>query len=118
MTNDSVKTISIARDFSRYPAGRFREDGKYSGVAFREDLLVPALTAEKVGRVRVSFDDVAGFGSSFLEEAFGGLIREEGLTKGFLDDHLELVTSEGGLDDFVKLAQRYIHIAAAHPHGK
>ena len=104
--------ISIADDFSRYPAGRFREDGNFSGAAFREDLLVPALRAKNVAIVTVSFDDVAGFGSSFLEEAFGGLIREEGFHRQFLDVHLELVTTEPDLKDFVELARRYINAAA------
>ena len=104
-------------DFNRrrlltIPGGRFREDGNSSGTAFREDFLVPALRATDVAIVRVCFDEVAGFGSSFLEEAFGGLIREEVFAKDFLDVHLELVTNEPDLKDFVQLARRYIEIAA------
>ena len=114
MNIDQVKTISIARDFSRYPAGRFREDGNSSGAAFREDFLVRALRGEGSGKVRVRFDGVAGFGSSFLEEAFGGLVRIEGFDKAFLVSRLELVTDEDELNDFVQLAWRYIEDAAAH----
>ena len=117
MNSDQIKTIAIANDFSRYPAGRFREDGKSSGAAFREDHLVPALRAPDVGIVKVSFDEVAGFGSSFLEEAFGGLVREEGFDKDFLDRHLELVTNEPDLKDFVELARRYITSAAERMAG-
>ena len=102
----SMKTITIAEDFSKFPAGRFREDGKASGAAFRDDLLVVALRdAEKV---EVVFDGVAGFGSSFLEEAFGGLVRECRLNKAFLDEHLHLRTDDPDLVDFVQLAKRYI----------
>lgn len=65
--------INVARDFSRYPAGRFRDDGPFSGAVFREQFLEPAIATNR--RVIVELDGVRGYGSSFLEEAFGGLIR-------------------------------------------
>ena len=99
-------TITIARDFSKYPAGRFRTDGKTSGEAFRDDLLVPALRGGS--RVVVVFDGVAGFGSSFLEEAFGGLVRDRQMREAFLDEHLCLQADDPDLADFVELARRYI----------
>lgn len=70
----TTKLISIANDFSPFPAGRYRTDGPYPGEAFREDLLVPAL--KTFGEVTVDLDGTNGFGSSFLEEAFGGLVRQ------------------------------------------
>ena len=105
-TNGTMKTITIAEDFSKFPAGRFREDGKWSGAAFRDDLLVAAL--QDAEKVEVVFDGVAGFGSSFLEEAFGGLVRVCHLDKTFLDEHLRLRTDDPDLVDFVRLAKRYI----------
>ena len=71
--------ISIADDFSPYPGGRVRADGPKSGEAFRDEVLLPALKrAEQKGdSVTVSLDGVAtGLGPSFLEEAFGGLVRK------------------------------------------
>lgn len=65
--------INIAADFSRSPAGRFYSDGPFSGERFREELLVPAL--KRGDSVVVNLKGVLGFGSSFLEEAFGGLVR-------------------------------------------
>jgi hypothetical protein len=65
--------ISVARDFSKFPAGRFNEDGDFSGQRFREQLLIRGLS--KAERVIVELDGTAGYGSSFLEEAFGGLVR-------------------------------------------
>ena len=100
----------IAEDFSPYPAGRYPEDGEFNGTTFRRDHLVPALG--EFDRVEVVFDGVAGFGSSFLEEAFGGLIREEGMGNEFLDNHLVLSTTEADLDDDVELARKYIAEAA------
>ncbi|CBJ37918.1 conserved protein of unknown function [Ralstonia solanacearum CMR15] len=64
--------ISIARDYTDTPAGRNRTDGPFSGERFRDEILAPAL---RHGEVEVDLDGVLGFGSSFLEEAFGGLIR-------------------------------------------
>ena len=101
-----MKTITIAEDFSKFPAGRFREDGEASGAAFRDDLLAAALRdAEKV---EVVLDGVAGFAASFLEEAFGGLVRVCHLDKAFLDEHLHLRADDPDLADFVLLAKRYI----------
>ncbi len=67
-----MRSIEIARQFSRTPAGRHRKDGPFSGEQFRDDVLVPAL---KSGAVEVVLAGAAGYPSSFLEEAFGGLIR-------------------------------------------
>jgi len=38
-----MMTIKISRDFSPFPAGRFRIDGKYSAEAFRDNILIPAI---------------------------------------------------------------------------
>ena len=68
-----ARVINVARDFSRYPAGRYVDDGPYSGAAFRDGILIPALKAGEA--IVVELDGVRGYGSSFLEEAFGGLVR-------------------------------------------
>jgi len=65
--------IKISDDFSRYPAGRYRTDGPYSGEKFREEILRPILEKNEIATI--DLNDVRGYGSSFLEEAFGGLIR-------------------------------------------
>lgn len=100
--------INIATDFSKFPAGRFREDGEHNGAAFRDDHLVIALRDPSFEKVHVIFDGVAGFGSSFLEEAFGGLVREAGMSKSFLDKSLIISTDDPDLEDYVLLAKRYI----------
>lgn len=70
------KMIIVAKEFSETPAGRHITDGPYSGEAFRERLLYPALM-EGSRCVEVDLDGALGYGSSFLEEAFGGLVREK-----------------------------------------
>lgn len=66
-----MKTISVAKDFSNHPAGRTPEDGPNSGERFRNDFVAPGLSK---GAVHIILD-AEGYGSSFLEETFGGLIR-------------------------------------------
>lgn len=72
-------TIDIATEFSRHPAGRVPEDGRFNGQRFRDEVLVPALQSalknDKINSVIVDIDGCRSFGSSFLEEAFGGLAR-------------------------------------------
>lgn len=87
--------ISISQGFSDVPAGRFLTDGNWTGQKFREEILVPALKkADKAHPVIVDINDVEGYGSSFLEEAFGGLVRKEGYTKEKLDDILKIKANE------------------------
>ncbi len=69
----SETMINIARDFSRAPAGRFVSDGPNSGTRFRNEFLLPALASG--GAVTIELDGVRAYGSSFLDEAFGGLVR-------------------------------------------
>ena len=66
-------SINIAKEFSRYPAGRYELDGNYNGEKFRSTFLVEPL--KQKAHVKIIFDGARGYGSSFLEEAFGGLIR-------------------------------------------
>lgn len=73
------RIINVARDFTPYPAGRFRKHGRFTGQVFREDLLVPALRDFDV--VLVDFNGTEGVRSSFLDEAFGGLVRTENLPR-------------------------------------
>ncbi len=66
--------INLGIQFGRYPAGRYLSDGPYSGQKFREDFLIPALRSAD-DEIEVTLSDARGLKSSFLEEAFGGLVR-------------------------------------------
>ncbi|HEY4144597.1 STAS-like domain-containing protein [Pinirhizobacter sp.] len=92
MTKDI--NVNVARDFSRFPAGRYRADGRFSGEAFREEFLVPRL--QDCDHVTVELDGALGYGSSFLEEAFGGL-RRAGFPVDDLHRKLRLVSSDHSL---------------------
>lgn len=76
--SDLVK-IDLAADFSAHPFGRYRAHGPVSGERFREEHLVPAL--QRGADVLVDIDGTTGLSSSFLDEAFAGLIRAGVLTK-------------------------------------
>ncbi|WP_196769390.1 STAS-like domain-containing protein [Stenotrophomonas maltophilia] len=86
-----LTVINIGKDYSRFPAGRYLDDGNSNGQRFRDEFLIPALVAGN--KLKVLFDDALGYGSSFLEEAFGGLVRA-GYNQKQLDSSLELVTSD------------------------
>lgn len=72
-----IETISVAEAFSRHPGPRNKEDGKDSGEEFREKYLEPPLRDPNT-RIIVDLDGVVGYIGSFLEEAFGGLVRTFG----------------------------------------
>lgn len=94
----STVRIDVGKSYSRYPAGRFADDGPYSGEKFREELLLPPL--RRGSRVEVVLDNTAGYGSSFLEEAFGGLLRA-GIAATDVSELLVLITDDEGLRDEV-----------------
>lgn len=101
-----MTTISVARDFTRFPSGRYKRNGGTSGEAFRERFL-----QEPVSRglsISVELDGTLGYGSSFLEEAFGGLVRALRLPPSTVLERLSIVTADPALREEV---QQYIREA-------
>lgn len=92
--------IDIAADFTRYPAGRYRTDGPYSGERFRDDILLPAL--KESGHVVIRLDGAMGYGSSFLEEVFGGLARSEVFSVDQLLSAMSFESSDQSLIDEIR----------------
>lgn len=100
-------TVKVATAFSRYPAGRTPNDGPFSGEAFRKQHLEPFLKRDET--VVVDLDGTRGYGSSFLEEAFGGLVRA-----GIQVDALKrLLRLEGGRASVKTEIEDYIAQAAS-----
>ena len=66
--------IDLAKDFHQEPYGRYRADGDGSAEAFRDERLIPAIGEHD--QVVVDLGGYNYYGSSFLEEVFGGLARE------------------------------------------
>jgi hypothetical protein len=72
--------LHIAAEFAITPGPRKRVEGEHSGEEFLQEYLRPRfLTAKNAGiPLNVNLDGAAGYPTSFLEEAFGGLAREFG----------------------------------------
>lgn len=70
--------INICDEYTDAPGGRYESQGAFSGEDFRNKILKPRFieAANKNETLFIDFDGGYGYGSSFLEEAFGGLIRE------------------------------------------
>lgn len=86
------KQISVAEDFSRTPGPRYIKQGNNSGEKFREKLLVPAL--DQFDTIVVNLDGTAGYGSSFIDEAFGGLIREHKMSARDIWARIKIISDE------------------------
>lgn len=100
--------INIARDFSKSPGGRFRKFGPKSGEEFRERLLK---LLKKYDVVTVTLNGVEGYGSSFLEEAFGGLVRLGLYSEEELKRRLIISSGDEYYLEYEKEAKSYIEDA-------
>ncbi|MGP7732965.1 STAS-like domain-containing protein [Oceanimonas smirnovii] len=79
-----MKTYDLATSFSNIPYGRHPQDGANSGERFRQDCLLPWLRQALVNNetVEIDLDGLPlGVGSAFLEESFGGLVRDNLFSK-------------------------------------
>jgi hypothetical protein len=88
--------LKIASDFATAPGPRRRSEGRHSGEQFREELLAPQVreALKKREELTVDLDGTAGYGTSFLEEAFGGLLRIDGFSIQELKSVLRLISNE------------------------
>ena len=97
--NESI-TINVAKEFYPRPLGRIPEDGEYNGTLFKDSILIPAIKNNRT--VVVDFHGVAMAGSSFLEEAFGGIIRERIITKKDFSSRIIILTDRQVILDRIK----------------
>jgi len=91
-----MKQINIAKDFTETPGSAFITEGYFSGEEFRISILVPKLkeaVKNEVGLI-INLDGTAGFHPSFLEEAFGGIIRERILTFSTFLETISFISNE------------------------
>ncbi len=64
-------TFNIAEEFSRFPGGRLRDHGPFSGEEFREDKLIPLFN--ECDTLTIDLTGAVTYGASFLDESFGEL---------------------------------------------
>ncbi len=102
--------IIISKDFSDTPGGRYIDEGEFSGEKFRKEILRPKYeeAIEKNEKLFIDFDNCYGFASSFLEEAFGGLVRDTKSTR--IKDILEIKSEDR--KDLGEWIYKYIDKAA------
>lgn len=103
-------TISIANDFWPFPAGRTPGDGDYNGQVFRENILLPKLmkAIAEGSHLLVSLDGLKSCGSSFLDSAFGGLVRYEKIDKQLLNKTLRVEFTSHALERYNVAIEKYI----------
>lgn len=108
-----MATIRVV-DFARSPGGRYASDGPYSGELFRDQVLVPELAKaiEAKDVLVVELDGTSGYGSSFLEEAFGGLVRSKRFSTAQIRSHLRVMAHRRVYAPYQALAMRYLGAAA------
>ncbi|ATJ91531.1 STAS-like domain-containing protein [Acetobacter tropicalis] len=102
--------IKIAKDFSRTPGGRHKRLGPASGEEFR-DVLVQTLKMHPNENIEIIFDGAEGYGSSFLEEAFGGLVRLNLFPDNIIRDRLILTANSPDFETYVSETKQYIRDA-------
>jgi STAS-like domain of unknown function (DUF4325) len=95
-----MTAINVATDFTRFPSGRFKKNGSTSGEAFREQFLEKPISEGQ--KVIIVLDGTVGYGSSFLEEAFGGLVRKLKVSADRVLSLLDFQASDTSLVDEIK----------------
>lgn len=91
----SIK-INISKDFSATPGPRYIKEGNFSGELFRKEILFDRVSEalEKDISFEINLDGTAGYGTSFLEESFGGLIRIHKLSYEKIIEKMTLISEE------------------------
>lgn len=94
MKNDNI-TFNVTKQFSRTPSARIAKEGKYPGSELR-NIITPLIkkAIKEKGTFTIILDGAAGYGTSFLEEVFGGLVRIEHIPYQDLVRTLNIVSDE------------------------
>ena len=102
--------INIAKDFTKSPGGRYMKDGSFSGELFREKFLVPKIrdAITQSNHVIIELDGTFGYASSFLDEAFGGLVREGYFDQKTLSKNLSFRATEPHVKYYKLLAEQFL----------
>lgn len=89
----SEQKYDIAEEYTATPIGRYKKDSRFSGEGFKEIL---ADFIQKEQPVCLIMDNTSGYNPSFLEEAFGGLIRD-GFSKASIEKYIRYETADPSL---------------------
>lgn len=83
-----VNTIKLS-SYSKEPFGRYPSDGDSDGQTFRNNFLIPALKTHEI--VTIDLDVLHEINSSFIDEAFAGLIKYCDFTFKNLEQRLKFI---------------------------
>lgn len=87
-----MKIYNIAENYTKSPGIR---TGKYSGEDFREKILKPLfLSLEEEEKLTINLDGGFGYPSSFLDEAFAGLVRVNHFNKNEVLKKIKFISEE------------------------
>jgi hypothetical protein len=86
--------LKVLNEFSRTPGPRHISEGNFSGELFLKEHLAPKFqeALKQNAKLCVDLDGTAGYATSFLEEAFGGLARKYGSEEVLR--HIEFITDD------------------------
>ncbi len=107
--------INVGKQSSEDPSGRYYTDGKGSGEEFREEVLIPALNNAKTTSKKILIildDEVEGYGSSFLVEAFAGVVKYGHMTADELIKLLEFRYDDPDFEFYKNRTLQYINEAS------
>lgn len=88
--------FKISKDYVPTPGPRYIKEGKWSGEKLRGELILPIFekAIKNDQKIFIDLDGTSGYGTSFLEEVFGGLIRINKLKYDDIIKVLELKSEE------------------------
>jgi hypothetical protein len=102
-----MTVLYIGTQFSDDPAGRYYTDGDGNGEEFREEVLKPIFSFGKPITINID-KNVEGYGSSFLVEAFGGLIKHGYFKNKYIKDRLNITYDNSDFKFYAKKIEQYI----------
>ncbi|MCL2859626.1 MAG: STAS-like domain-containing protein [Oscillospiraceae bacterium] len=113
--------INVVKEYTDKPGARYEYQGPKSGEKFRDELLYPKFikSVENNEILTVNLDGGYGYGSSFLEEAFGGLVRrlkKENDEKYKKVQNILIISNDN--KTWIEKIKGYIEEAVANPLSK
>ncbi len=83
-------TLAVS-EYTDMPIGRDEKDGPKNGADYRDNYVIPAL--DQYSLVKIDFNNTLGAAPSFLEELFGGLVRDGKITPENFHSRIQVVYS-------------------------
>jgi hypothetical protein len=108
--------FNLKKDFSECPGARYKNTGMYSGEELRDTYLAPLVKKAIDNKIHliINLDGTAGCAASFLEETFGGMIRNNIADYSDLMNTLVFISNE--CPKYINEIKSYMKDAAENKH--